>query len=309
MKTVVLKFTVILFVLAGGIFSCNKEDDNDFSGYESYETQNVRLVKKLTYLGARMVFERVYTYDNAGNMVKESLYDCESTKILLSYTEFEYSNNKKVKESFWGGIAGNPTLNFYILYFYEGVNVVKEEYYSGFNGELSLYDTRNYEYDEKGNLVRESWYGYYRGTTISGAGDLKYSYDEQNRLILKEETTAIDVNDSKYIKHIYDKSGREMKVEYYNINWDLLKYEDKIYKGTSKSPEEELHYDKNGNQTAKYQHVYDKWGNLTKTVLNDTWTLLNLKYYGGLLIEETHYQNSWGSWFETGMSKYKYEKL
>ena len=39
------------------------------------------------------------------------------------------------------------------------------------------------------------------------------------------------------------------ELAYYNINWELLKYVEKIYEGTNKSPAKDLHYDKNGNQT------------------------------------------------------------
>jgi len=142
---------------------------------------------------------------------------------LFYYNEYEYSGDKKVKEKFFGGVAGNPTLNWYILYFYEDDKLVREEYYSGFNGLLSLYDTRNYEYNERGNLVSEYWHGYYRGSTIPGESELKYSYDEQNRLIFKETIGIDDVSNSNYIEY--------------------------IYKGTSKIPEKELHYDRNGNLT------------------------------------------------------------
>ena len=278
MKSNLLNFKVLLLVLAVSFSSCNKEDFSTFNNPDKF-----RLVKKVTNLGANLVFERVYIYDKTGNLVKESLYDCEATKILLSYTELEYSDNKKVKEKFFGGIAGNPTLTYYILYFCEDNKLVGEEYYSGFNGVLSLYDTRNYEYNERGNLVRESWYGYYRGTTISGEGEVKYSYDEQSRLILKE---IIDIDNSNHIKY--------------------------IYAGVSKLPEKELHYDGTGNLTVEYQHYYDSLENLTETKINDECLKFKGKYKGKLLIEEIHYQNllgSWGGCYETGISKYEYEEL
>ena len=210
MKSHLLKFNVLLLILAVSFSSCDKEGFSSGDEEGVFSTFNnpdkFRLAKKVTYLGANMVFERVYTYDKTGNMVKESLYDCEAARILLSYTEFEYSENKKVKETFFGGIAGSPTIGYYILYFYEGSNLVKEEYYSGFNGVLSLYDTRNYEYNERGNLVGESWHGYYRGTTISGEGEVKYSYDEHSRLILKE-IIGIDV-DIHVVCLGHDRNGR-----------------------------------------------------------------------------------------------------
>jgi len=86
----------------------------------------------------------------------------------------------------------------------------------------------------------------------------------------------------------------------------------KIYKGTTL--DKDLHYDKNGKQTAKYQHFYDKWGNLTETVINDECSMFKRKYDGGLLIEEIHYWaheygfHFWGQAPESGMSRYEYEK-
>ena len=285
MKRLVLK--IIPALICGIMFwvasSCNKEDFSTFKNPD-----NFRLVIKTTNLGACLVFERVYTYDKTGNMIRESLYEinCELTrKTLLSYTEFEYLGNKKVKEKFFGGIAGSPTLSSYSLYFYEGDKLVREEYYSGFNEVLSLYDTRNYEYDERGNLVIEFWHGYYRGSTIPGESELKYSYDEQNRLVLKETIGIDDVNSSNYIEY--------------------------IYKGTGKLPEKELHYDGNGNLTVTYHHYYDSFENLLETKINDECSKLKRKYKGKLLIEEIHFWSSWGlgGCSENGMSKYEYEGI
>ena len=282
-----LTLMIVPALICGIIFcvasSCNKEA---FSTFDNPD--NLRLVRVLTYSNSSasdLVGERVYTYDEAGNMIKESFYDrIHSTKTLLYYYEYEYSGNKKVKEKFFGGVAGNPTLNSYTLYFYKGDNLEKEEYYSGFNGSLSLYDTRNYKYDKKGNLVKESWNGYYRGTTISGKGELKYTYDKQNRLIIKEN---IDI-DVTYSNHI----------EY-------------VYKGTIKVPEKELHYDGKGNLTATYHHYYDSLENLTETKVNDECSKFKRKYNGKLLIEEIHFWISWawGSCSENGMSRYEYEDI
>ena len=285
MKRLVLK--IVPALICGVAFlvasSCNKEDFSAFNNSDKF-----RLVKVLTYSDSSasdLVGERVYTYDKTGNMIKESFYERNhSTKILLYYSEYEYSENKKVKEKFFGGVAGSPTLNSYTLYFYEGDKLVKEEYYSGFNGVLSLYDTRNYEYDKKGYLVRESWSGYYRGTTISGEGELRYTYDEQNRLILKE-TIGIDVNNSNNIEY--------------------------IHKGTSKVPEKELHYDGNGILTVTYQHYYDSLENLIETKIDDECSKFKRKYKGKLLIEEIHFWSSWswGGCSENGMSRYEYEGI
>ena len=88
------------------ISSCDKEDSSTFNNPDKF-----RLVKVLTYSNSSasdLVGERVYTYDKTGNMIKESFYDrIHSTKTLLYYREYEYSGNKKVKEKFFGGVAGS----------------------------------------------------------------------------------------------------------------------------------------------------------------------------------------------------------
>lgn len=120
---------------------------------------------------------------------------------------------------------------------------------------------------------------------------MKYTYDNQNRLIL-EESTAIDVDDYKYVKHIFDNSGREIKIEYINVNKELIHYTEifyDVYDGANKQPEKELNFDKNGNQTVKYQHYYDSLGNLTETVINDECSMFKRKYNGNLIIEEILY--------------------
>lgn len=142
---------------------------------------------------------------------------------------------------------------------------------------------------------------------------MKYTYDNQNRLIL-EESTAIDVDDHKHVKHIFDNSGREIKIEYINVNKELIHYTEifyDVYDGAGKQPEKELNFDKNGNQTVKCQHYYDNFGNLTETVINDECSMFKRKYNGNLIIEEILYwcHHGTGQMPENGMSRYEYEEL
>ena len=303
-----LKFKLLLLTLVVSFFSCDKEDSLILNNPEK-----VRLLKILKYsnsTASKLTGETIYAYDEAGNIVKESFYDCYSTTILERYNEYEYSGNKKTKKKIFDGVAGNPTLGSYIEYFYTGDLLVKEETRSGRGNYGSLVYSMNYEYDVNGNLVREYMYDPKYGIM----GDMKYTYDNQNKLIL-EENTAIDVNDYKYIKYIYDNNGRKIKMEYNNINEELIQYTEIFYNGASKLPEKELNYDKNGTQTVKYQHYYDNLGNLTATVINDECSKFKRKYNGNLLIEEILYW--WweygyfgtGQMPENGMSRYEYEEL
>lgn len=139
---------------------------------------------------------------------------------------------------------------------------------------------------------------------------MKYTYDNQNRLIL-EENSAIDADDHKHVKHIFDNRGRKIKIEYSNANKELIQYTEIFYDGAGKQPEKELNFDKNGNQTVKYQHYYDSLGNLTETVINDECSMFKRKYNGNLIIEEILYwwHHCTGQMPENGMSRYEYEEL
>ena len=296
------KFTVLLLILAMGVSSCDKEDNLTI-----LQSNQVRLSKILQYSNStdfKLGGEIDYTYDNAGNMIKESFYDCHSTKILYTYKEYEYSGKKKIKEKIYDGEAGNLKLGSYTVYTYDGENLVKEENYR--NDGLLFY-SEIYEYDSANNLIRE-----YTDDPVYGIlFDVKYSYDNQSRLIL-EDYSAFGINDAKYIKHIFDNSGREIKVEYYDINWNLIQYSENIYDGNSKLSEKTVNYDKNGIKTAEYKHFYDKWGNLTETTNQNGCSYFKRIYNGDVLIEEIKYW-TWDTGFndcsESGMSRYEYEKI
>jgi len=303
MKQIKLIGFVLLLLL--GLVGCDKGGTTN--------SDKVRLSKVLKYSNSsasKLTGKTVYNYDKAGNMTKESFYDCNSTSILERYNEYEYSGNKITKKKIFDGLAGNPTLGLYIEYFYSRDLLVKEETRSGRDNYGSLIHSMNYEYDNRGNLIRK----YMNDPKYGIMGDMKYTYDNQNRLIL-EENTAMDVNEYKYIKHIYDNSGRKIKMEYNNINEELIHYTEIYYNGASKLPEKEINFDKNGTQTVKYHHYYDNFGNLTETVINDECSKFKRKYNGNLLIEEILYWwweygfHGTGQMPENGMSRYVYEKL
>ena len=333
MKTNILTHTAVLLILIGSFSSCDKEYSSVYT-----DSENFRLTKILHYSNStsREPARGVeYKYDKVGNMIKESFYDYQPTTILWTYKEYEYSGGKKVKMTIFDRVSGNLRLGQYVDYIYVDDRLVKEETYIGFDG--TFYDAMNYEYDERGNLVRQYRYEPEYGITL----DYIYVYDQQNRLIL-EENTVFGIANLKYINYTYDDSGRKTKMEYYFENWDLYRGVEMSYKGMRKSPETEIHYDNNGIQTRKIQYVYDKsgnpteslyydenekyigkvqtlydkWGNQTETISIDGCSLFKRKYNGKLLIEEIHYWNvmpqvgGGGDCSpESGKTRYEYEKI
>ncbi len=310
MKENALKFKLLLLILAITFHSCNKNENLIPNSPEEFRLS--KILKYSNSSASKLTEEVVYTYDKVGNMIKEEFfvhYYNPTRTILERFNKFEYSGGKKTKMQIFNGEAGNPTLGLCIEYFYENNLLVRENTRRQCDNN-SLVHSRNYEYDERGNLTRK----YTDDPKCGITGDVKYSYDNQNRLIL-EENTATGINDYKYVKHIYDNSGRKTKIEYTNEKGGLIKYTEIFYKGTSQNPEKELNFDKNGKQIIKYQHYYDDLGNLIETVINDECSMFKRKYNGTLMIEEIHYwwheygYHGTGQMPENGMSRYEYEEF
>ena len=295
MKATVAKLAVIMLIMAVWQSSCEKEENHP---------EDFRLIKVLYYsksTSAQPDDGIEYTYDETGNMVKESFFDYLSATALRQYREYEYSGNRKSKMKVFDGKNGNLELKWYVDYFYENNRIIREEFKKP---DDFLYGTTNYEYNS-GNLIRE----YYLDDGVI-SGEMKYTYDTKNRLIL-EENDASDVKKIKYIQYTYDNNGRKSKLEYYNVNRDLLKYIEKVYNGGSKLPVKDLHYDKDGKPIAQYQHYYDKLGNLTETRYKDDCSLFRRKFQNGLLVEEIKYVDPFekGGCSENGTARYEYEEI
>jgi hypothetical protein len=287
------------FLLTGFIFmnyACNKDSvsKDDYSSVSDYRIK--RMVHYSSSTSDRETMGVEYTYDNSGNLIKESYYDYYPQKVLYMYREYKYSANKKIREDIYDGTVYELRLGLYSIFHYTDGNLTKEEVFSGYDN--SYIHSLNYEYDSRNNLVRR-----YHEMVNDIASDVRYSYNDKNRLIL-EENTASGSTEYKYIKYIYDDKDREIKQEYYNIDWQLLYYVSKIYENGSSNPSEEFH---SAYQT-RYRHYYDQWDNLEETVINDSCSLFRRTYNGKLLIESINYNVVWGC-VESGMTKYEYDKV
>ena len=294
MKSNLTKLTALLLIFSWSSFSCNKENDNP---------EKFRLIKITNYSRSNSInpIDGVeYTYDEAGNMIVESFYDYLPTTNLWQYREYEYLGDKIIKIKTFYEDEDDFKLDWYVDYFYEGNQIIKKEYKRP-NGSLS--NSVNYEYVND-NLVREYYY-------VPDSGirrEMRYTYDNQNMLIIEENDT-FDDDEYKYTKYTYDSNDRIAKLEYFNHNWDLILSVEKSYNGRSTLAIKELHYDKNGVQISLHQHNYDKWGNLTETIVNNECSLFKRKYDGGLLIEEIRYKDTEEGCTEDGMTRYEYQKL
>jgi len=288
------KRVAILLIMAGSFSSCEREE---------ISPDKFRLVKTLYYnksTSATPTDGIEYSYDMSGNMVKESYVKYNPTSLYM-YREYEYSGKKKIKMKFYSEENGKFIMGKYIDFFYDSNDQLIREDICNSSG--IFLSSMNYEYSGK-NMIRE----YFFEPDYGISEEVKYTFDSKNRLI-KEEFATVNVKDVKYIKHIYDNNDRKIKIEYSNLNGDLIRSVEIIYNGRSKLPVQDLHYDSNGNQTAQYQHNYDRKGNLIETRFVDGCSLFKRKYDGGLLIEEILYSGKEKNCTEDEMKRYEYEKI
>jgi hypothetical protein len=237
-----------------------------------------------------------FTYNDDGNLVKESMFDFPNA--LTTYKIYEYKSGKLMEKKMFDGYVGNLTLGTYIKYYYTNDKLTKEE--------LRLVDgTLKYttlsEFDGN-NLIKT-----YKLNDDLGVHHLyKYAYDDKDRMVL-EQVFMYDQQLDEFTKYVYDRN-RLTKKEFYNRYGNLTMYMENVYNGSDDLPDGELYFDSNGQLTQQQTLVYDSWGNLIERIVENqsTCKLFSKKYNGELLIEEITYDPSFGC-AEWTVSRYEYE--
>jgi hypothetical protein len=285
-------FAAIIFL---GILSCN---DNDVLP----TTDNYRLIKILNYpsLASSEPNGKIeFSYDSKGNLIRESTFDHRI--ILTTYIEYEYSGNEMTTKKIYDGQVGNLHLGTYISYNYIGGKLSKEELFSA-DGTLKYTTVFEFENEKLINTYKvDDHLGIHH--------QYKYTFDDQNRLIL-EEVFMYDQELSGFTKYFYDAGNRLAKTEVYNPNGELIHYVENSYTGTSERANEEFYFNQDGTLTQTRQLVYDSRGNLTEINVvgqGSSCRLFKRAYNGELLTEEIKYASSFGCEVLT-VTRYGYEK-
>ena len=103
---------IAIFLIVAGFFSCDRqgddppiEDDDPPTIFEPIDPNNARLAKIIRYsnsTASKITGEIVYTYDEAGNLNRESYFDeWNGTMLCIYFIEYKYHEQKKVKESYF----------------------------------------------------------------------------------------------------------------------------------------------------------------------------------------------------------------
>lgn len=130
-------------------------------------------------IGDNTIFTYSYTYDKAGNVIRQ-----EDLSVGQSSVEtYTYDEQNRLVESNLNGVSLSDGGSF--------SNQIKYEYNA--SGQITSYSTSRgdrgeiqnasyeYEYDESGNLIRESSDGFAFGS-LSPGGVIEYSYDDAGRI-------------------------------------------------------------------------------------------------------------------------------
>jgi hypothetical protein len=293
------QITVLIIFGILTVFSCEEKNFSPNSDNVSPNLDEYRISKILNYPNSSSNSPGGgldYTYGQNGNLVKETTIEYPIT--VITYKDYEYTNNKKSRVKIYDGQVGNLTLGTYIDYFYTNDKLTKEELHLS-DGTLK-YSTI-YQYD--GDKLIDT---YKDGDGLGIHHQYKYTFDNKNRLT-SEQVYMYDQELSEFTKYFYGNNDRLIKTELYDHNSLLTSYVENVYEGANNLPRKELQYNNNGSLTQTRELTYDKWRNLTETKVNGTCTIFKRKYNGRLLTEQITYATSWGC-AEWSVNRYEYVK-
>jgi YD repeat-containing protein len=150
------------------------------STYQYFYDDEDKLVKE-TQKNQAWEYEKIYTYDSNGNLIKEENYSSDSELYIVEYI---YEDGLLVEQIYEYSITIekiSANTKFNEKYYYdENGNMIKKEFESItiFNSEVNseINMTNTYKYDENNNLIEEfesgdRGFGYYEV-------NIKYYYEE-----------------------------------------------------------------------------------------------------------------------------------
>ncbi|MHA4847647.1 hypothetical protein ACX0G7_26005 [Flavitalea antarctica] len=162
-------------------------------------------IKSITTIDGQGYIKGIKFYNDKGDVIKEGSLDHENQ--LQIDREFFYNDSSKLIEerTFTSSGEINSTSKYYNN---DKSQVIKKEYIS----DDQVYATRTFEYNENGNLTRETQTSKTMGNTLS-----EYKYDTSNNLLIQEERS-------------HDSRGKEERINYkYSDKGQLIEKKTKVY--------------------------------------------------------------------------------
>jgi hypothetical protein len=279
----------VLLVFSYSI-SANARNDYDFAG-------NVKTMRSITYNysisdSSTMKMDSVNApgrnsfreFDKNGNVIKSFYYDPDGSARNYDYYKYDKDNQEVYRKEFnpegktFGKGVKKYVAGHIVSEYWESVLTIIQRKYSYndkgqliemhqtwigkdvFGGRDSTIERTGYEYDNKGNVIKEMLLG--------RSGDdpkqtLVYGYDDLNQKVTESK---FDINnDLWYIKHfMYDQKGRMVEERHflkedslkYSVQWEYNDQDDCISRKA-------VQPDGRVTQQWKYSYAYDEWGNWT----------------------------------------------
>lgn len=211
------------------------DPEDDELVYEYAYDESGTLINKKEYKNNTVIFEYVYEYGQAGELVKSTRYFKGELDL---WTEYGYdANGYLVQEKNYGA---EGEIGSYIEYENDGFgNILKKVQYDPDGGFDS---STEYTYDASGNLMEMDHYF-----------KITPHYDHEDRM-----------------EYAYDASGNLLKETYY-INNRFANYNEYAYGPDGKLTRKEVHFisDLDGSDTLDdhYEYTYDEEGYLLTAVM------------------------------------------
>ena len=138
-------------------------------GIYKYDTEGNRIEENLYESSGMLKAKLVSTYDDYGNMLQTNYYRPNGTRYYVRTYEYDHKGNKTKQVSRL--LEDDFAYEMVDVYAYNnGGNMVEEVMYGVSGGEERLLSRRVYEYDERGDEIKET---YYRGDSVN---DIDYRY-------------------------------------------------------------------------------------------------------------------------------------
>lgn len=190
-------------------------------------------------------------YDARGEVMEVSFYGSDgnpvSSKEGYSKKVIEYNSGNKVAKTLFYGVDGKPTSPDLLIpeksFGYDEWGNVNYEATSDGHGNLYVDPTSGYavirkEYDSKGDILSESYYGKEEKPIIVaslGYHMIKNKYDDRSHLVESEylgtDVSAVEVNGVCRIKLSYDADNNKSREDSYDKDGKLVKSYTYQYEG------------------------------------------------------------------------------
>lgn len=188
--------------------------------YKYTYDDNSFLIEENKYFLSSLDSRIFYTNDTKGNVIRKEIYDDEGD--IDEIWEYEYYADNRVKREIERIPVFGNDFGYIHEYTYSGNNITKVSYNLD---DKELFGTFYWEYDEQGNMLRETWInGETEKSTVQFEGTYEYNSNGQ---LIKSTTHGMLDWELTYKEYVYDEDGNITTIKLsnsYNTKRSELRY-------------------------------------------------------------------------------------